>query len=232
MAVASTATFELSIDALLRRSFNLAGLYEAGQATINANDLSLGRDLLGMELDSLQAEGTYLRTIESTTQALTASTASYALPSDTIDVFVGPDNVAGMIVPTSGGATPVRAISRQEYMQITNQTSESTPTLVYVEKQALVTLKFWPVPAVSTQTFRFSEIHLPRDSDTGSATPDVARRWQKAICYSMAWQIALAKSLPGARVGMLKNMADELKVKAQMSDVEKGSIQLYVEGLN
>lgn len=228
MTVSATATFELAIDALLRRSFQIAGLYEAGQATVRADDLALGRDLLGMELDSLQAEGTVLRNVESTTTPLVATTAAYVLAADTIDVFVGPDNVAGMVVPTSGGATPVRAISRQEYMQITNQDTAATPTLVYVEKTALVTLHFWPVPTVAS-TFRYTEIHLPRDSDTGSATPDVARRWQKAIAYSMAWQLALAKSMPSSRVGMLKGMADELKAKAQMSDVEKGNAQLYVE---
>ncbi len=228
MTVSSTANFELNVDNLLRRSFQLAGLLEASQRP-RPDDLSMARDILGMELDALQAEGTILRTEIGSLQALTASTTSYGLASDTIDVFVGPDNVAGMIVPSSGAETPVRAISAMEYQAITNKAVEATPVMVFVEKLATVTLYFWPVPHVSTTQFRYRKIRLPRDADTGAVTLDLARRWQKAICYQMAWQIALAKSIPPNRVDQLRKIGESEKAKALANDVEKANGQLYVE---
>jgi hypothetical protein len=227
MPPSATSNFELTRDGLLRRSMQLAGLLEASQSP-SANDLALASDLLGMELDALQAEGVVLRTVEMTTEPLIASTVSYTLSSDCIDVFVGPDNVAGTIVPATGNETLVRAISRQEYVAISNKTSAATPSLVYVEKLASVKLYFWPVPPVSTASFRYSKIRLPRDADTGAVTLDLSRRWQKAMCYSMAWQIAMAKSSPLERVKALRSIAEEEKAKARANDVEKTHQQLYV----
>lgn len=227
MTTSATSAFELTRDSLLRRSFQLAGLLHASHSP-NSDDLALASDLLGMELDALQAEGIVLRTVEMTTAALTAATATVSLSADCIDVFVGPDNVAGTIVPLAGNETLVRAISRQEYLSISNKTSQATPSLVYVEKLAAVTLYFWPVPAVSTAVFRYSKVRLMRDADTGAVTLDLARRWQKAICYSMAWQIAMAKSAPLERVKALRSIGEEEKFKARMNDVEKTHAQLYV----
>ncbi len=228
MTVASTATFELSVDQLLRRAFQLAGLYVAAQSP-RADDMALARDLLGMELDALQAEGVVLRTVIRTTLPLVTSTSSYTLANDVIDVFTDPSNMAGMIVPASGGETPVRAISRMEYQQIVKKDVEATPTLVYVEKLETVSLHFWPVPPTSTTSFRYSEIRLPRDSTTGAVTMDLARRWQKAMLWTLAYAIAEAKSAPAAKVARLERRSDIEKTKARMNDVEKGHIQLYVE---
>jgi len=227
VTISATATFELTRDQLLRRAFQLAGILEASQSP-QANDLAMASDFLGMELDALQAEGVQLRTIQRATQALTSGTESYALAADVIDVFYGPDNIAGTIVHTSGAETLVRGIDRQEYLQLTNKTTSALPTLVYVEKAAAVTLLFWPVPNDSTTLFRYSQVRLPRDADTGAVTLDVARRWQKAICYAMAYAIAVAKSMPLARVSMLENRAETEKRKALANDVEKTHMQLYV----
>lgn len=227
MATSSTSTFELNRDALLRRAFQIAGLLYVSQSP-NADDLSLASDLLGMELDALEAEGVVLRMLERATLPLVSGTAEYTLDADCIDVFVGPDNVAGTIVPASGNETLVRGISRQEYLQISNKTSAATPSLVYIEKLATVKVVFWPVIANSTSSFRYSKYRLPRDADTGAVTLDLARRWQKAICWSMAWQLAMAKSLPLDRVNALRSVGEQEKDKARANDVEKTHAQLYV----
>lgn len=226
MTISATATFELTRDQLLRRAFQLAGLLESAQS-MRADDAAMASDLLGMELDSLQAEGVLLRHVERTTKALVAGTAAYTLDTDTVDVFVGPDNVAGTYVPSSGGESVIRAISRQEYIQITNKTTQAVPSLVYIEKTASVVATFWPVPA-ATSSYRYSKVRFPRDADTGTVTLDVARKWQKALCYQMAWQIALAKSAPAAKVAMLKGVGESEKRKALMNDVESPHAQLYV----
>jgi len=231
MSVSTNQNFELTTDQLCRRAYQLAGLLEAGQV-VQANDLALAHDLLGMELDALQADGVVLRTVERTTLALTSTTnPEYTLPAATIDVYVGNDNVAGTIVPTQGNETLVRAISRQEYLQISNKLSNATPSLVYIEKQGTTKVCFWPVPAVTNSSFRYNRIRLPYDSE-GSKTLDLARRWQKAICYMLAWQLALAKSLPADRVSMLRSVGEEAKAKAVAGDIESTSIQMYAMRYN
>lgn len=226
MTISATSTFELTRDQILRRAFQLAGMIEAAQ-NMNANDAAMASDFLGMELDSLQAQGVLIRHVERTTKS-TGILPSYTLDTDTVDVFVGPDNIAGTFAYTSDTAeTPVRAISRHEYVSIADKTASGRPALVYIEKAASVTATLWPVPS-SGGTFRYSKIRFPRDADTGNVTLDVARKWQKAICYQMAWQIALAKSMPAARVAMLRSIGESEKAKVLANDVESPHVQLYV----
>lgn len=226
MTTSATSTFELTRDQLLRRAFQLAGLLEASHSP-TGNDLSMAADILGMELDALQSEGVILRMQERTTKALVAGTAAYALDSDVLDVAIDSSNVAGTFVPSSGGETLIRVISQAEYVQISNKTTQATPSLVMIERLASVTATFWPVP-VASGAFRYSKIRLRRDTDTGAVTLDLAKRWQKAVAYSMAWQLVVAKSGPTDRVKMLKEIADEAKQKALASDAATGHIQMVV----
>lgn len=226
MTVSATSNFELSRDALITVALQTAQLVDA-QGPAPAEYIALASVYLGMELDALQAEGVLLRTIERTTLALSA-TAEYTLAADTIDIALGNDNFAGTIVQSTGTETRVRAISSSEYVtQVLNKSSSGVPTLVYCEKQATTKLIFWPVPD-ATMTFSYRRIRLVKDSEPGSVTQDVARRWQKALCYAIAWQMALHGSKPQALWGSLKTIADKEKEKAMADDGEKTNIQMYV----
>lgn len=196
---------------------------------MESDDIAMAADLLGMELDALQAEGIVVTHVERATLPIVAGTSEYTLPSDTLDVALAPDNMAGTVFVTAGAETPVRAISRAEWIGITKKDTQGTPTLVFVERLAAVKLVFWSVPA-ATSTFRYSRIRLPRDMDTGTVTLDLARRWQKAICFSMAYHLALSKSAPMSRVEFLLGEAERLKGIARASDVEKAHAQFYIEG--
>lgn len=230
MALNSTSAFELTIDQLLTTSLRLAGVLGA-EDTASNDHLALGRTFLGMEMDALQAEGVVLRKTERTTLPLVATTAAYTLDADTIGVLLGPDNVAGTIVNSSDYETRVTAMTQQEYIaNITNKTTQaSLPTFVLIERQATVTLTFWPVPSQAF-TFRYAKIRLPRDSDPGNATLDTARRWQKALCYGMAWQLAQALGGEEATIGRLQAVAEREKQKAKTTEVEPLAYQLVPMG--
>lgn len=229
MTISANSNFELSRDQLLRRACQLAGVLDA-QGQPESNDLDLAVDLLGMELDALQAEGIVLRTAERASLPLLAGVVSYTLDNDCIDCFIGPDNFLGTILQTTGTTeTRVKAITRHEYQTnlLNKQATSNPPTHCYVEKQAVVKVLFWPIPSADC-TFNYQKIRLVRDADTGAVTLDVSRRWQKAICYAIAWQVALAKSKPKEIVQLLMNVADNEKGKARGQDVEKAHGQFYV----
>lgn len=226
MTVGATATFELTCAQIIRRAYQVCGLFEASQTPVD-DDLSLGRDMLNLELDALQAEGILQRTVQRTTLAVTASDNEYTLPADVIDVAVGPDNVVGTIVPTTGAETRVYLWGKQDYLTHTDKTSESTPTRVVVEKLATVNLVFWPIPS-DTVTFRYSAIVLPRDTTNTSNTADAERRRQKALIWALAYDLGLAKSIPLDRLREIKGERDRLKAFAKMEDAERVHGQFYV----
>lgn len=225
MTTSATSSFELSRDQLIRRSYQLAGLLEASALT-DPNDVSMAADFLQMEMQSLITDSTAPTWVTRSTQALVASTASYAL-TDCLDVVIDANNVAGTIVPSSGSETVVQAITRADYQGISNKDSTGTPSLVYVERLSTVTVVFWPVPA-ATSTFRYSALRWPRDVTTGAQTLDLSKRWQLAVSYSLAHQLALAKSVPLDRVQYLEGLAERHKMRARDSDVEHVHMQMFV----
>ncbi len=226
MTVSVNSNFEMTRDTLIRRAYQVAGV-AASNVTISGDDISMAVDFLGAELDSLQAEGVILRTVERTTVALTSGEETYALDSDCIDIAVDPDNFGGMVWATSGSETRVTSVSRQQYEKLSNKTATGTPTMVYFEKQATISAIFWPVPDAS-MTFRYSKVRLIKDADTGGVTLDLQRKWQKAIMYSLAWQLALAKGMPLDKVGFLRNTADQLKSTARADEAQKGDAQFVL----
>jgi hypothetical protein len=226
MATASTSAFELTRDGLIRRAFQLAGLIEASQQP-SAEDIAMAADVLAMVLLDLQADGIVPTQVTRTTVALVAGTASYTLPDDTLDVVVDVNGFVGTIVPSSGSETPVHTMPRSDYVGIPIKTTEGTPTRVFVERSASVTLVFWPVPS-ATASFRYSQLRFARDVTSGSVTLDLSKRWQLALCYDLASHVALMKSVPLDRQQMLREEAEALKRRCRSSDVEKGHIQMWV----
>lgn len=192
MTVSANYTWELNRDQLIRRAYQIAGLLEASQSPTPA-DLDLASDFLNLELDELQARGAILRSIERTTLTLLSNTSTYSLDADCIDVSMGPNSFAGTTYTTAGSETMVRGITRQEYMAISNKSvTAAAPTMVYVEKLATLQVVFWPVPSQSG-FFAYAKVRLLKDTDSGTVTLDLARRWQMAITYAVARHVARAK---------------------------------------
>jgi predicted PhzF superfamily epimerase YddE/YHI9 len=226
MTVSGTYAFELSRDEIIRRAYQLCGALDSSQSP-SASDIDLASDLLGMELDYLQAEGIVLRSVERTTLALVDGTATYNLAANAIDVVVEPDQKAGMVWSTAGSETIVRSITRADYEAISNKTTESTPTMVLIQKLATLTATFWPVPNAA-MTFRYNKVRLLSDAATGAATIDLARKWQKPLTYTLSYQLALSKGVDLQKVGMLKNLAAEFKTKAMADERQRGNGQLAI----
>lgn len=206
----------------------IAGLLEASQTPSDA-DLAMGHDFLALELGALQSEGLVAHTVDHTaTESLVASTATYALDADCIDVIIGVTGFCGTVQSGTGTEMHVRAITRHEYNNITNKDAEGTPSHCYIDRGLSLSLTFWPVPSAAL-TFRYEKVRLMRDSSDGSKTPDVQRRRQKALVWCMAHDLAMAKSMGLDRVQYLRKEADRLKAIAHNDDVERGHGQFYLE---
>lgn len=233
MTVSANYTLDPQRDQLLTAAFRLAGVLDA-DGTLNQPDAAMGADFMNLELMNLQAEGVVLRTVERTTLVLVAGTTSYALPADTIDIDIGPNGIAGTIVPlddATGAETPVTAMTRAEYMVQNDKgsTTQATPVRVYIERAAAaVTLIFWPAPDATAPTFRYARVRLIRDMDTGAVTVDLARRWLQFVTYAVATQVAMSKSIALDRVSWLRKRAEEMKVRLLADDTERGTIKLRI----
>src|SRR5262245_44384948 len=127
MTVSANSTLDYQRNELITAAFQLAGLLEVSQEPSSA-DYDMAARFLNMELMTLQAEGVVLRSVERTTLTLVDGTATYTLPTDVIDVQFGPNDEAGTIVSTSDTETVVQAMTRAQYMNITDKTSAVSGT--------------------------------------------------------------------------------------------------------
>jgi|WetSurMetagenome_2_1015567.scaffolds.fasta_scaffold147413_3 hypothetical protein len=228
MTVSANPTPDFSRDQILEQAIRMTGILNTGKAPKQA-EINLAAIDFNLELQTLQAEGVILRTIERADLALVAGTAEYTLSSNIIDLELGQDDTIGTIRGSTGAAeTQVKTMSRGEYLQLAvKDTVTGLPARCYVEKQAQVKLIFWPIPDSSTATFRYTGVRLLRGGDTGLVTMDLLRTWTQYLVFAVASCVAFRNSLFD-RGNYLRTRADKLLEKCKAGDVQHGNITLRV----
>lgn len=218
----TTATFSPNCDELMRAALQLAGLLPLGRNP-NSAELSHARFFLDTFLKG--ARSAALTQLERTTLDVVAGQATYTLPADTIEV----NEPLMLQVVGQTSQTWIRKSVFAEYQTLSNKATQGTPVLCYAEKQALVTLVFWPIPD-QAYTFSYQRQRLVRDSGAGS-TLDLTQRWYQAIIYQMAADMALAGSLDIGRVKYLQTLADRYIADAQGREEEAVDLELCLPEL-
>ena len=224
MTVSANSSFDLSADQIVTLAYQLVLGVEVN---VTANMLTFGRTSLNVVCKALQNEGVELRTRERYTQTLTAGTAVYSTPSDTIDVLS-----PGAFVSSSGGVDfPLETRSMADYMGLTIKTTQAQPTQLYVERgttSGTVTLTLYPVPDSGWVSFTYPRVRMLRDWDTGTVTGDFPSRYIKALTYGVASEIAESSGLPD-KVKRTRIVFEAEKSKALNEDGEHGPVRFVVQ---
>jgi len=211
-------------DQLLTLALYTARVLPAGQ-TPRQEDIALSADYFNLELLALQARSDILQTIPRKSLTLVAGTATYTLPSDTIDVKLGTNDEVGTIVPTTGAESQVFAISRAEYLSLAKKDSSGRPTRAYIEKTDVVKMVLWPVPDAYSVSLSYAQVRIATESANGAASIDLQRKWFKAIMLATAAEVARSKSMGVELYGSLRKEANDLFEWLRTSDVQHGSIR-------
>ncbi len=220
MAVSANSSFQLNRNDLIRRAFQLSGVMSA-EHTPEANDIAMASDFLNLELDSLQAHGVILRSVSIATLSLSASTASYTLPSTVLDVLPNATVKAGASVDTE---TPVQSIGLDRYMAISDKTSAGTPSVMYLERGSSFVVKLWPVPSTA-MTLQYKRVVFLADSDSAEVDTDLGRHWHKGIVYALAAMVAESKNQAASKINSLAETAERLKRRSLNHEQEHGQAQ-------
>lgn len=227
MTVSVNPTPDFQRDQILTAAIRLCGLITNGEAP-DADQLAGATFHLNLALQALQTSDLVLTTVTRTTLALVSGQAEYQLPSDVIDVELGQDDSLGSIISSSGTAeTIVKTMSRGEWMNLAVKSVAGRPSRAYVEKGALTTVVFWPVPDTSVSTFRYSSVTLLRGADTGATTMQTRRTWTSYLMYATASGVAFDNSMEDKASTFLGIADDKLK-KCKAGDAQHGAIRMSV----
>ncbi len=196
----------------------------AGLEMRTGYDLKTSRRSLNLLTLEWQNRGLNLFTIEAGTLAVTAGTATYTLPTDTIDII---EHQIRTGTGTSQVDTALERVSVATYAQQTNKNTQGRPTQIYVQRLPTETkVTLWPVPD-STTTYTISYFRLKGidglSSGVGSTITSVPPRFVPCLVAGMAYYIAMKKNPQ-----MAANLKQEYEFQFQLAageDEETASIK-------
>ena len=218
MALSGTNAFNLDVDDVIQEAFERCGLHAR-----SGYDLKSARRSLNLLLAEWANRGINLWTVELRTQTLTASTTSYTLDSDLIDIL------EAVVYKASDTATDMEVdrISRAEYLNISKKSTEAVPTQYYLLRgQSTPTLYLYPTPDAA-DTFKYWGLTKIQDAGDYEDELDVPTRFLPCLTAGMAYYVSLKKS--PERTPLLKQIYDEEWQRASEEDRPRSSFYAIPE---
>ena len=218
MALSGTNAFNLDVDEVIQEAFERCGLHAR-----SGYDLKSARRSLNLLLAEWANRGINLWTVELRTQTLTASTTSYTLDSDLIDIL------EAVVYKASDTTTDMEVdrISRAEYLNISKKSTEAVPTQYYLLRgQSTPTLYLYPTPDAA-DTFKYWGLTKIQDAGDYEDELDVPTRFLPCLTAGMAYYVSLKKS--PERTPLLKQLYEEEWQRASEEDRPSSSFYAIPE---
>lgn len=220
MATSGTAAFNLDLSEIIEEAFE-----RCGSELRTGYDFKTARRSLNLLFADWANRGINMWTFEQGTQTLTAGTATYDLPADTVDLIEHVIRTGAGSQSTQADLTITR-ISVSTYATIPNKLSQGRPIQIWIERLNTPRFTVWPVPD-NTQTYQLVYWRLRRIDDAGNGvnTMDMPFRFIPAMIAGLAYYLSM--KIPGAmeRMGSLKAQYDEAWMLASDEDREKAAVR-------
>ena len=160
-------------------------------------------NLLTMEW---QNRGLNLWTITAGTLSLSSGTATYTMPTDTVDLL---EHQIRTGTGTNQVDTNLTRVSVSTYAQQSSKNTQGKPTQIFVQRLAnSVTVTLWPVPdSADTYTlsfFRIVGIAGMASGIEGATTTFIPPRFVPCLVSGLAYYIAMKRPEVANRVAPLK----------------------------
>ena len=220
MATSGTANFNLDLSEIVEEAFERAG----GELR-TGYDLRTARRSLNLLFMDWANRGINMFTFEQGTINLVPGTATYNLPTDTVDLL---EHVirTGAGNPSTQADLTITRISVSTYATIPNKLQQARPIQIWVERLDTPRVTLWPVPD-NSQTYQLVYWRMRRIQDAGDGvnTMDMPFRFIPCMVAGLAYYLAL--KVPGAaeRLGVLKEQYDEAWQLASGEDQEKAALR-------
>ena len=178
----------------------------AGLELRTGNDLRNARRSFNLLTMEWQNRGLNLWTIASGTLSLSSGTATYTMPTDTVDIL---EHQIRTGTGTSQVDTNLTRVSVSTYAQQSSKNTQGKPTQIFVQRLAnSVTVTLWPVPdSADTYTlsfFRIVGIAGMASGIEGATTTFIPPRFVPCLVSGLAYYIAMKRPEVANRVAPLK----------------------------
>jgi hypothetical protein len=220
MAISGTATFNLDLSEIVEEAFE-----RAGSELRTGYDLRTARRSLNLLFADWANRGINMWTFEQGSITLVPGTATYDLPTDTVDLLEHVIRTGAGSVSTQADLTITR-ISVSTYATIPNKLQQARPIQIWVERLLTPRVTVWPVPD-SSQTYTLVYWRMRRIDDAGNGvnTMDVPFRFLPCLVAGLSYYLALKIPNGTQRLDILKAQYDEAWELASTEDRETAALR-------
>tara|TARA_R100000700_G_C3133401_1_gene117720 strand:+ start:211 stop:879 length:669 start_codon:yes stop_codon:yes gene_type:complete len=213
MTTSGTTTFNLEIDKVIERAYR-----RAGKSMRTGYDLEAARDNLNLLFSEWANRGYSLWKVQNHTQNLTASTNEYTAPSNA-------DDILEMVFRNGSTDTTMTKISRSEYQNIPNKSSEGTPTQFYVQRNlANVTITTYLTPDTTDTQINYWYVQRIEDVGKYTNTPDAPFRFLPCMVSGLAYY--LSQEVNPTLSGELERRYESELARAITEDSQSTSVNI------
>ena len=140
MATSGSRDFDLDVAEIIEEAYERCGL-----ELRTGYDARSARRSMNLMFADWANRGLNLWTVKQGTQALTQGTATYTFTADYTDLL-------DVVVRRSGTDFELSRMSRSEYLNTPNKTTQGRPSQFYYNRQVSPEVTLWPTPENSTDT--------------------------------------------------------------------------------
>jgi hypothetical protein len=212
MATSGSRDFNLDVAELIEEAYERCGL-----EVRTGYDARTARRSLNLMFADWANRGLNLWTVKQGTQALTAGTATYTLDASYTDLLE-------VVVRRSGTDYELDRMSRSEYLNLPNKTTQGRPSQYYYNRQVTPEITLWATPDSSTDSLVYYYVQRIEDADALVNTTDAPFRFLPCMAAGLAYYIAMKKS--PERVQLLKAVYEEEFQRAADEDEDRVSLKL------
>jgi len=221
MATSGISDFNLDLSDVIEEAFE-----RAGSELRTGYDMKTARRSLNLLFADWANRGINMWTIDTGTIDLVPGTATYELPTDTVDLIEHVSRTGAGNSSAQADLTITR-ISVSTDSSIPNKLTQARPIQLWIERLETPRVTVWPVPD-NVQLYQLVYWRLRRiqDAGTGVNTMDVPFRFLPCMVAGLAYYLALKLPEGLQRLGVLKEQYDAAWSIATDEDREKASIRL------
>ena len=220
MATSGTTAFNMDLTEIVEEAFERAG----GELR-TGYDLRTASRSMNLMFSNWANRGLNMFTYEQGSINLVAGTATYNLPTDTVDLLEH-------VIRTGAGSSSTQAdltitrISVSTYATIPNKLAQGRPIQVWIERLDTPRITVYPIPDNSQPyVFVYWRLRRMQDAGTGVNTMDMPFRFYEAMTAGLAYHLALKIPDGLSRLQVLKAQYDEAWDLASSEDREKAAVR-------
>jgi hypothetical protein len=161
--------------------------------------------------------GLNLWTVQQATQTLTQGTSTYTLGADVVDILE-------MVLRRDSTDLEVERISRGDYLNFPDKTSQGRPSQFYLDRQIQPVITLWQTPENSTDQLVYYYVQRIEDADALVNTTDMPFRFFPCMVAGLSYYLAMKKSPD--RLQILKAVYDEEFKRAADEDEDRVPLKL------